>query len=437
MNRLLMIAPAFAPHPSASGHRWRFVSRYASVHGWRCDVLTAAEHHHAEPMDEELRELVPDDIEVFSTDAIGKRIARRLGISDISLRSFLATRRRLDELVRSRRPDVIYIPGPPYYQFLHGPYARARYGIPFVLDYTDPWVHALTPAQDSPRRKIYWARQLAKMLEPRVVRAASHIFAVSDGTNDGIKARHPEIPPERFSAVPFGFEARDFEILRSRPRANQYWDTRDGCVHLAYVGAMLPHGYETLRALFRAVDAIRRDDPPLGARLRLHFFGTTYDPNATDPLVLPTARELGLGDIVTEHPRRVPYLDAMNLLTSADVVIALGSSESHYTASKIFPILLSGRPVFAAYHEASSVCDIVRESGVGDLVTYGDAERAEERIPAFVAALRAALARVGKPVATPRLERLDAFSARSTTKHIYDVMGAIVEGERSERESAA
>ena len=423
-----MIAPAFPPHPSASGHRWRFVARYASIHGWQCDVLTAAEHQHVEPMDEGLRRLVPDDVTIFSTEAVGKRIARRVGISDISMRSFFSMRRRLAELVRTRRPDIIYIPGPPYYQFLLGRYAKSRFGIPYVLDYTDPWVHALTPEQDSPRRKIYWARQLAALFEPRAVRAAAHIFAVSDGTNDGIRSRHPEIPVDHFSAVPFGFEARDFEMLRAHPRANSGWDAHDGNVHLVYVGAMLPHGYETLRALFRAVQTIRAGDSALGGRLRLHFFGTTYDPNAVDPLVLPTARELGVADIVTEHPRRVPYLDAMNLLTSADVVLALGSSEAHYTASKIFPILLAGRPVFAAYHEASSVCDIVRDAGVGELVTYSDTDRAEDRLSAFTESLRTTLARVNGPMPEPRLERLAAFSARATTGHIYDVMRQIVSG---------
>lgn len=427
MKRLLMIAPAFPPHPSASGHRWRFVARYASVHGWHCDVLTVAERHHVEPMDEELRRLVPSDITIFETGAASKQIARRAGFSDISLRAFFPMRRRLLDLIRTRRPDVVYIPGPPFYQFLLGPFICAPHGVPYVLDYTDPWVAALTPEQDDPRKKIYWARKVAELLEPPTVRKAAHIFAVSDGTNEGIRSRHPEIPASRFSAVPFGFEPRDFEVLRAHPRANHWWDEHDGNIHLVYVGAMLPHGYETLRALFRAVLAIRADDPATGNRLRLHFFGTTYDPNAVEPLVLPTAQSLGLGDVVTEHPRRVPYLDAMNLLTSADVVLALGSSESHYTASKIFPILLSGRPVFAAYHEASSVCEITRESGIGDLVAYSDTERAEDRVPEFAAKLRAAIARVGSAAQTPRLEQLEPFTARATTRHMFDVMQRIAE----------
>jgi hypothetical protein len=97
---------------------------------------------------------------------------------------------------------------------------------------------------------------------------------------------------------------------------------------------------------------------------------------------------MGLGDIVTEHPARVPYLDALNLLVSADGILALGSTESHYTASKIFPSIFARRPLLAIYHEASSVCDVVRRSHGGALVTYSDTERAGSRVEAIAAALR-------------------------------------------------
>src|SRR5262249_25215400 len=72
---------------------------------------------------------------------------------------------------------------------------------------------------------------------------------------------------------------------------------------------------------------------------------------------------------------RLDYLDALDVLTSASGILLLGSSERHYTASKLYPALLARRPILALFHEASSVVEILR--GIGReptvrLVTYDD-----------------------------------------------------------------
>jgi hypothetical protein len=143
---------------------------------------------------------------------------------------------------------------------------------------------------------------------------------------------------------------------------------------------MLPKAYDTLRALFQACLDLQEKEPALYRRLRLHFFGTTYDPHPEQGLVEPVAVEMGLPEIVAEQPARIPYLDALNLLCRADAIIGLGTSETHYTASKIFPCILARRPLLAMYHEASTVVEFVRRAGAGEVITYSDAEPVGTRI---------------------------------------------------------
>jgi hypothetical protein len=207
-----------------------------------------------------------------------------------------------------------------------------------------------------------------------------------------------------------------------RPRPHGLWSTTDGALHLVSVGAMLPNGYETLRALFAGVLAVR--ETALGARIRLHFVGTTYEPTPRQRLVEPVAREMGLGDVVTEHPSRVPYLDALNLLCSADGIVALGSSEAHYTASKIFPSILARRPLLAVYHAASSVCDVVRRAHGGELVTYDDVDRAGGQAPAIAAALARLLAPGGYDPAAVRWDSFADYSAERMTERLARVFDA-------------
>lgn len=67
---------------------------------------------------------------------------------------------------------------------------------------------------------------------------------------------------------------------------------------------------------------------------------------------------MGVAEFITEVPQRLPYLEALNVLIQSDGLLALGSDEPHYTASRIFPKLLARRPLLALSHTASSVCSI-------------------------------------------------------------------------------
>lgn len=104
-----------------------------------------------------------------------------------------------------------------------------------------------------------------------------------------------------------------------------------------------------------------------------------------------------MADRVEEHPARVPYVEALRLLTQAHGILLLGSSEPHYTPSKAWPALLAGRPVLAAYHQASEVVARLAAEPEVILVTYGDGERAESRSGALAGALAELLDRAGRP----------------------------------------
>ncbi|HWZ61147.1 MAG TPA: glycosyltransferase [Gemmatimonadaceae bacterium] len=421
MRDVLIVAPSFTPSSNPPTQRVRFFARHLPTFGWRPRVVSVDPRFYEEPPDAEIASLVPPGLEVLRTRALPARVTRPFGIGDLGIRAYWPMRAALRDVCRERRPALLFIPGPPWHTFLLGADMREEFGIPYVLDYIDPWVSA-AGADGRWWTKAYWYRRVAVALEPRAVRGAARITAVSDGTNEGVRAMYPALPASMFTGIPYGFEPSDFETLRRRPRPNGLWSAGDGALHLVSVGAMLPNGYETLRAVFAAIQLLRQT--AVGARLRLHFVGTTYEPTPRQRLVEPVAREMGLGDIVTEHPARVPYLDALNLLCSADGIVALGSSEAHYTASKIFPSILARRPLLAAYHAASSVCDVVRRACGGELVTYDDVDRASAQVPAIAAALTRMLTPGGYDPDAVRWDSFADFSAERMTERLARVFEA-------------
>lgn len=425
MRRMLVVAPAFPPHPSPAAHRARFMARYAPKFGWQVAVATVRPEDYVERLDRDLEGLVPAGLEITRSGAWSARWMRRLGVGDLGLRSYVPLLRTVRRLCLRRRPDLIFVSGPPFYTALIAAAMRAELGIPYVLDYTDPWTHPLPPEQDRPTKKAYWANRLALLLEPRAVRGASLLLAVSDATHDGVRARHPELPASRFAALPFGFDPADFDVMRGMDVQNPAFTRGDGDLHVAYVGAVAPSMSETIRALFRGALLMKETRPELFARTRFHFVGTSYDPFATEGVVAPIARELGIADRVTEAAARVPYTTALRILSDADAILALGSVDRHYTASKIFNCILAGPPILTLFHEESPVVRFVRETHAGELVTYDDRVRAEERAPQIEAALVRTLTAPGR--AERDLGPMRAHSAERMTGSIIAMCDAIVE----------
>jgi hypothetical protein len=70
-------------------------------------------------------------------------------------------------------------------------------------------------------------------------------------------------------------------------------------------------------------------------------------------------------------------------LEAADGAFVLGSTEPHYTPSKVYQAVLAGKPVFAILHQASSACKVIRDTGAGHVLSFdgvGDLDAIENSL---------------------------------------------------------
>lgn len=426
MRRVLIVSPYFPPSTVAGVHRARILAKYLPHHGWEPVVFCVDERYHSETLDPELAELVPPPTRIIKTAAWSTRRARWFGLGDLGIRGFWSLRSAIDSFLAAEGGDLVFITVLPGFPMRLGPFFKRRYGVPFVLDYQDPWrlSHAVAP----PLSKAWLAYRLADWIEPRVIPAANHITSVSLGTNELIRRNYPELPATRFSAIPIGGDADDFEHLRARPRPCPWIETAPGRVNLCYVGNVWPGALETLRALLRACKLLETRAPDVYSALRLTFVGTSNQPGGTDSYkVLPVAAGYGLSDKVVELPGRVPYLDALNTLLHADLLLMLGSNDPHYTASKLYPSLLSGRPVLGIFHAQSSVCRIAEAAGGVVLVTFDDAVAVEDKTEAIAAALADM---VRNPTHIPPVDRtvLTPYLGPEIARRFAAVFDRVVDG---------
>jgi hypothetical protein len=117
--------------------------------------------------------------------------------------------------------------------------------------------------------------------------------------------------------------------------------------------------------------------------------------------------------------------------TEATAILMMGSSEPHYTASKLYPGLLAERPILAVYHEASSVVEILRRAAhppAARLVTYDDTNRAESRVGAIRDALAALLEDPGYDRRAVDLDVVAEYSAEALAGRLAEVLEEATSG---------
>jgi len=421
---VLIVGPDFTPSSYPPALRVRFFAQHLREFGWEPIVLATDPQYYEWSIDRENEKLLPADLEVIRTPALPARLTRKVGIGDLGLRSIWHCWRAMNRLCRQRKVDLIFIPVPPNPTMLLGRLAHARFGIPYVIDYIDPVVTEyywkLPRSQRPPKYAMAYA--LARLIEPLALKRVSQVTGVDKAYPAGAFARYKWLAGIPATGIPYGGEPADFQYLREHPRSNRFFNRNDGDLHVSYVGRGGVDILPALRAVFQAVKLGLDREPQVFSRLRLHFVGTTYAHDAAGRYqILPSAKQAGIDALVTEHPGRVPYLEAIQILLDSHALLMLGSDSAHYTASKVFPCVLAQRPLLAVFHEESSVVKILQEIQAGHVVTFGAGRPVEQKTEEIAGILHRMLSMPSGFRPPTRWESFEPYTARAMTSRLAQV----------------
>ena len=387
-RNVIIVSPYFPPSGLAGVHRARHLVKHLPAAGWMPIVLCVDEAYHEQRLDAALGALVPLSSEIVRVPALPIAATACLGLGDISLRAWPHLAAGVARLLRSRPDSIVLITGSPFYSMLMTGWIKRRFGAPVILDFQDPWVSRWGATQRG-LSKATLSHRLASVLEPRAVRKADFITSVSDAQNEEMAERYPWLDRSRMAAIPIGGDPEDFETMRLNTRRESSVELDATKINLSYVGTVMPRSEPLMRGLLKALGRLKAREPELVARLRLHFVGTSNQPNdRTSFRIVPIAVEEGVGELVVETPQRVPYVDALSLLTKSDGLLLIGSDEPHYTASKIYPALMSGRPYLSLFHRMSSAHAILARAGGGVSLAFSTARELAALEPELAAGLR-------------------------------------------------
>jgi hypothetical protein len=387
--------------------------------GWEPVILTVDEKYYEESLDNNLSRLVPPGLRVEKAGAF--RVTRPRLIGDIGLRGFIQLYRKAKKLIREDKIDFLLVTIPSFYPALLGRWLHASTGIPYGIDYQDPWVHRF-PGSDRLFSRHWFSMKLSGWLEPIAVKKATLITGVAEGYYKGVLDRNPRLRSHAITgAMPIGGEKADHDKVAELGLRPYLFDRVPGKIRLMYAGAMLPKAYAPLEAI---LDTISRN-PAVFGNLEIYFIGTGRTPDDPEGYnIRPLAEKYGLWKtVVFEHPRRIPYLDVLVHLEAVDGAFILGSTEPHYTPSKVYQGVLSRKPILAVLHQASSAVAVIRSANTGVVLAYdGEAEVyriREEFVPEYERWI--AFMRNFDPRQV-NTEAFDQYSARQVTAALAELL---------------
>ncbi|HEY4196023.1 MAG TPA: glycosyltransferase [Mucilaginibacter sp.] len=373
-KKVLIISPYFPPSNAADMQRVRISLPYFKDFGWEAEVVMVDEKYSEMVRDELLAQSVPTDIRVHRVKAFNKSWTSKIGWGSIALRSLWFYRQKVNALLKTEKYDLVYFSTTQFPVCVLGAYWKRRFNIPYVIDMQDPWHsdYYLDKPKEQQPPKYWFSYRLNKYLESIAMKKAGGLISVSGNYIAVLKTRYPEISDIPGATITFGAFEPDVKIAAD----NQGLFTsllRAGFKNIVYVGRGGADMHRAIRPVFKALKKGLQEQPVLFSKLKFHFIGTSYAPKGEGkPSIVPLAFNHGVENNVVEITDRISYYHALATLQQADALFIPGSDDPQYTASKIYPYLLTQKPSLAIFNENSNAVEILRAcTENGAVLTFG------------------------------------------------------------------
>lgn len=395
---------------------------YFKRYGWDAEIVTVDIQYCDMPTDEFLFQTIPADIKIHTVKALKKDITSKFGIGALAYRAYWFYRKKVNELLRSKKFDLIYFSTTQFPICILGPYWKKRFSVPYVIDMQDPWYAARYAnkfhRQQTLKHKLVYT--LHKYLESVTMNQVDGLISVSESYITDLKKRYPQINSIPAATITFGSFEPDIDVARNN-RAAFTGLLDPGFKNIVYIGRGGGDMHNAITPFLKVFKQGLIDQHELYSKIKLYFIGTSYAPAGQGELtVLPLAKKFGVENNVIEFTNRISYFHALNTLLGADALFIPGSDDPKYTPSKLYPYLLAKIPLLAIFNPHSSALTILNDYGVqGYSYTALDVEKA---ITSFFSKLLA-----GK-LKAPRYNPggINKYTAQNTTQKQCELFNRVL-----------
>ena len=427
MKKVIIISPHFPPINAADMHRVRQILNYLQLYGWNAEVIAVdPQYIEAYSVDDLLLQTIPSDTIVHHVKAWKFQKTRKFGLGSVSMRSYFFIKKKVNEIISKKKIDLIFFSTTAFHVMALGPYFKKKFGIPFVLDIQDPWrsdFYLDKPINQRPP-KFWISYTIDKFLEKRTIPYSDGIISVSENYIETFKSRYNNLK-SICRVIPFAIDELDFEILSSN-KIDSIIEFDKNKINIVYIGRG-GHDLEfAVEVFFKGLCRLKELNFAEFSRIKCYFIGTSYAPKGTGvKTILPIAVKYGLERKVIEITERLPYFSTLNLLKLADLLFVPGSIDEGYTASKIYPYVLSNKPLFSIFNENSSAIRVLMECTDSSVISFSNKPKSQNQIvDQVVNALIVQFVKIGFQQ-TYNKTKFEPYLAREMTKSVVSVFDKV------------
>ncbi len=372
LRKVLMLAYYFPPMGLSGVQRTAKFVKYLPEFGWKPIVLTINPTAYFAYDESLLAELSHPAIEIVRTDT---KDVTKLAASAAKRRQFKMpaepTRKLLSAISqfffipdnkigwkkyaieqasaiieREKDIEVIYSTAPPFSSHLIALDLRAKYHLPTVLDFRDPWV-------ENPSH-FYWTlfhRRRHEALEERALTYADRIITANRALKElFLKKYFGRVQHKDISIIWHGYDAEDFQLAKPVPRSRQK-------LRFVYCGRFF---LSSPQPFFKGLKIALAKAPALREHIELYFVGIFPEPYER------MAEKYGLKELMVVRGY-LPHRDAVAELLNADVLWAsLDATKGTETIThgKLFEYAAARKTLFGIVPEGAARQFILEANGL-------------------------------------------------------------------------
>ncbi len=372
MKTLALLTGSFPPTNIVGALRPFRLAKHIGRNGWKVLVLTQPPKPE-EGLDETLLEELGPSCEIkYVSRAVAEgkeesRLKRRVvGTARDLLRKWVKPDldivhvpsycRAFKSLYRKYPADVVLTTSPSHSIHLAGLWIKKNFGLPWVVDFRDPWDDYLKTGVATIKHPV------EKYFEKRVIQESDAVISTTNMYTDILSSRHSGISREKFFTITNSFDS----TKTSKPQEK----SKDKFI-ICYTGIFYPSKdpYGFFRALRRWFDAmVPEEKRRYRDRLEVHLIGSG------DRRTRQVIQDLKLEKNVIFFDR-MPHEKAIEKTLQGDLaLISTGIGEktrAGWLPSKLFEYLGCRIPILGLIREGE-MAEIIRRTNSGHVLTAED-----------------------------------------------------------------
>lgn len=380
MKRSLIIIYYWPPSGGSGVQRWvKFVKHLRSF-GWE-PIIYTPENPFVQETDESFLREIPENIEVLRLPVfeiqkyfggtapsaissgkpgffsglkktVGNFVRGNFFIPDARVTWVKPSVRFLSEYLAKNKVDVIVSSGPPHSMHLIAQQLKAKFGIPWLADFRDPWMEIL----DFHGFKTSWlSRKKHQSLFTEVLADADSVVVA----HNTVRNNFQKLTDTKVTAITNGYDEVDFKVSAPLNLSNTKFK-------IVFVGIL----YDILNssALWKAMKDLIEEDQGFKEKLQLIFVGKVHNAamrDIHDNSLLPYATFTGY----VNHTEAIAYERAADLL----LLLTPSNPELKYVIpGKLFEYMATAKPILCTAQPDNDSAQILREANAGVVVHPDD-----------------------------------------------------------------